>query len=143
MDKDAIKIIEEEVSLFIRRIVITEKRNGMLERSAYVLLRQLSVAGPVGVKSLSEQLKLDISTISRQAAALEQKEYIEKMPNPKDGRSYFYGITNLGIKELDDNKERRYDRLSEVLSDWSEEDKLTFGHLLKKYNQTIIEKDKP
>ncbi|GIN70577.1 putative HTH-type transcriptional regulator YxaD [Bacillus sp. J14TS2] len=143
MDKDAIKIIEEEVSLFIRRIVITEKRNDMLERSAYVLLRQLSVAGPAGVKSLSEQLKLDISTISRQAAALEQKEYIEKMPNPKDGRSYFYRITNLGIKELDDNKERRYDRLSEVLSDWSEEDKLTFGHLLKKYNQTIIEKDKP
>lgn len=142
MDKDAIKTIENEISIFIRRLVVSEKRNGMLERSAYILLRQLSVEGPAGVKSLSEQLELDISTISRQAAALEQKEYIDKTPNPKDGRSYFYKITDLGIKELDDNKKRRYNRLSEILTDWSEEDKQTFGHFLQKYNQTIVEKTK-
>ncbi|MCJ7841266.1 MarR family transcriptional regulator [Lederbergia sp. NSJ-179] len=142
MDKDAIKMIEKEISVFIRRIVITEKQNNLLERSAYVLLRQLSVEGPAGVKSLSEQLDLDISTVSRQAAALEQKKYIDKFPNPKDGRSYFYQITELGIKELEDNRQNRYDRLSEILTEWSDEEKQTFGLLLKKYNQTILEKTK-
>ncbi len=143
MDKDAIKLIENEISLFIRRIVISEKQNRMLERSAYVLLRQLSVEGPAGVKSLSEQLDLDISTVSRQAAALEQKKYIDKFPNPKDGRSYFYRITDSGIKELDDNRQRRYERLSDLLTEWTEDEKQTFGHLLKKYNQTVFEKTKP
>lgn len=140
MDKESLETIESEISVFIRRIVLSEKRDAKLERSAYVLLRQLSSLGPSGVKSLSESLHLDISTISRQAAALEQRQYIDKIPNPDDGRSYFYRITDSGKRELDESKQRRYDRLSELLKEWSPKEKQNFGHLLKKYNQSVGKK---
>ncbi|MEN1966711.1 MarR family transcriptional regulator [Lentibacillus sp. N15] len=137
MDKDSLKNIEHEVTVFVRRIVLSDKQHRRLERSAYVILRQLSIQGPAGVKSLAENLHLDISTISRQAAALEKRNYVEKIPNPEDGRSYFYRITEPGVHELDENKQRRYQKLEAALSDWSDEEKRTFADLLKKYNQTV------
>ncbi|WP_188454832.1 MarR family winged helix-turn-helix transcriptional regulator [Virgibacillus oceani] len=139
MNKESLETIEKEVSVFVRRIVISEKRNSRLERSAYILLRQLSTHGPAGVKTLAEQLHLDISTISRQAAALENKQYVDKVPNPHDGRAYFYRITELGNRELYEAKQRRYDRLANLLKDWSEEERESFGRLLEKYNRTVSE----
>ncbi|KHE67106.1 MarR family winged helix-turn-helix transcriptional regulator [Halobacillus sp. BBL2006] len=140
MSDESLDLIEQQVTDFIRRIVLTEKRHDSLDRSAYILLRQLSSYGPAGVKSLAEELHLDISTVSRQAAALVEKKYVEKIPNPEDGRAYFYQITAIGSQELEENKQRRFDRLARILEDWSEEDKEKFGHLLQKYNQTVNQK---
>ncbi|QHT48775.1 MarR family transcriptional regulator [Bacillus sp. SB49] len=137
MSDRSVEVIERQVTDFIRRIVLTEKQDDSLERSAYILLRQLTTYGPAGVKALSEDLHLDVSTISRQAAALVAKGYVEKIPNPNDGRAYFYRITKLGSEELEGNKQRRFERLSRVLSDWTDEEQETFGRLLKKYNETI------
>ncbi|MFQ3545731.1 MarR family transcriptional regulator [Halobacillus rhizosphaerae] len=140
MSEPTLELIEQQVTNFIRRIVMTEKRNDSLDRSAYILLHQLSTNGPTGVKTLAVELHLDISTVSRQAAALVDKSYVDKTPNPEDGRAYFYRITELGAKELAENKQRRFERLSEILQDWPEEERQTFGRLLQKYNQTVNEK---
>lgn len=140
MSKQSLEVIENEVTDFIRRIVMSEKRNGSLDRSAFIILRQLSTYGPAGVKSLAEELHLDISTVSRQAAALVEKNYVDKTPNPQDGRAYFYRITERGTTELDENKQRRFDRLACMLQGWSEEECETFGRLLRKYNHTVGEK---
>ncbi|QAS51482.1 MarR family winged helix-turn-helix transcriptional regulator [Halobacillus litoralis] len=137
MSDKSLELIEQQVTDFIRRIVLTEKHRDSLDRSAYILLRQLSSYGPAGVKALAADLHLDISTISRQAAALVEKNYVEKVPNPEDRRAYFYQITELGSKELEENKQRRYQRLAGVLEEWSEEEKEKFGLLLQKYNQTV------
>ncbi|MGP4062924.1 MarR family winged helix-turn-helix transcriptional regulator [Halobacillus sp. H74] len=137
MSDKSLELIEQQVTDFIRRIVLTEKHRDSLDRSAYILLRQLSSYGPAGVKALAADLHLDISTISRQAAALVEKSYVEKVPNPEDRRAYFYQITELGSKELEENKQRRYQRLAGVLEEWSEEEKEKFGLLLQKYNQTV------
>lgn len=139
MSKQSLEIIENEVTDFIRRIVMSEKRNGSLDRSAFIILRQLSTYGPSGVKSLADKLHLDISTVSRQAAALVETNYVDKTPNPHDGRAYFYRITELGTTELEENKQRRFDRLSTMLKEWSEEECETFGRLLQKYNHTVNE----
>lgn len=143
MSQPSLELIEKEITDFIRRIVISEKRNDQLERSAYIILRILSANGPSGVKSLAEALQLDISTISRQAAALEAKNYVQRIPNPQDKRAYFYQITTLGEEELDKNKQRRFERLGKILEDWSEEEQLAFGKLLQKYNQHVVERLKP
>ncbi|PWU69781.1 MarR family winged helix-turn-helix transcriptional regulator [Gracilibacillus dipsosauri] len=143
MSQPSLELIEKEITDFIRRIVISEKRNDQLERSAYIILRILSSNGPSGVKSLAEALQLDISTISRQAAALESKSYVQRIPNPQDKRAYFYQITTLGEEELDKNKQRRFERLGKILEDWSEEEQLAFGKLLQKYNQHVVERLKP
>ncbi|KAB8130725.1 MarR family transcriptional regulator [Gracilibacillus oryzae] len=142
MNNKSLELIEQELTDLIRRIVISEKRNDSLERSGYILLRLLLSHGPAGVKQLAEKLQLDISTISRQAAALEAKKYVERVPNPADKRSYYYTITDKGIKELEENKQRRFDRLERIMESWSEEEQYNFGKLLKKYNEHVKENPK-
>ncbi|SDY08565.1 MarR family winged helix-turn-helix transcriptional regulator [Salimicrobium album] len=136
MKEDSVELIERQITDFVRRIVMTEQREGRMERSAYILLRQLSTYGPAGVKALANHLQLDISTVSRQASSLVEKNYVEKLPNPDDKRSYFYKITELGSEELESNRRERFQRLNEMLEGWTEEEQETFGRLLKRYNNT-------
>lgn len=140
MNDDSLELIEQQVTDFIRRVVLTEKSHDALDRSAYILLRHLSTYGPSGVKQLAKDLHLDISTVSRQARVLVQRMYIEKVPHPEDKRAYFYKTTQLGLKELAENKIRRYNRLADILDDWNEEEKAVFGEMLQKYNQSVNEK---
>ncbi|WP_226579860.1 MarR family winged helix-turn-helix transcriptional regulator [Halobacillus litoralis] len=140
MSEQSLDLIEEQVTDFIRRIVLTEKKGDSLDRSGYILLRQLSTYGPAGVKALAEDLHLDISTVSRQAAVLVHKNYVEKIPNPEDRRAHNLQITPTGAQELEENKRQRFDRLAQILEDWTEEEKQTFGQLLEKYNETVNKK---
>ncbi|MFJ5621351.1 MarR family winged helix-turn-helix transcriptional regulator [Peribacillus loiseleuriae] len=142
MNENSLETIELEMAVLIRRItsITSDKRNGILDRSAYLLLHQLYVQGSSGVKALADEFQLDISTVSRQAAGLEQKGYVEKVPDPMDGRAYFYQITDLGIKVLVEYKQGRLDRITKLLNGWSDKDCERFGDLLRKFNQSIVGK---
>lgn len=99
--RQAIEVIENEVMDFIRRIITSERRNGRLDRSAFVILRQLSTHGPAGVKTLADQLHLDMSTVSRQAAALVEKGLCGQNAQPQGWQGLFlpnHGPWNKRIK---------------------------------------------
>ncbi|MEH7013146.1 MarR family transcriptional regulator [Neobacillus niacini] len=132
MNEHLLEIIELELAILIRRT--TTKKTGKLERSAYLLLHQINYHGAAGVKALAEEFDLDISTVSRQAAALEQKGYVNRVPDPVDGRAYTFQITDIGIKELLEEKQNRKARVGEVVKNWSDKEKQVFGELLKKFN---------
>ncbi|CAH0117682.1 hypothetical protein PAE9249_00142 [Paenibacillus sp. CECT 9249] len=138
MDEQSLKDIELELAILIRRItsISSEKRVGTLDRSAYLLLQQLSVHGSAGVKALADEFRLDISTVSRQAAALEQKGYVYKIPDPVDGRAFSFQITDLGAKELAEHRKARLARMKHLLKDWTDEECQRFGQLLSKFNQS-------
>ncbi|GJM80569.1 hypothetical protein HMSSN139_30650 [Paenibacillus sp. HMSSN-139] len=102
-----------------------------MDRSAYLLLHRIGVHGAIGVKSLADEFQLDISTVSRQAAALEQKGYVRRIPDPADRRAFFMEITELGAKEYADYKASRLARIRELLADWPEEETETFAVLLQ------------
>ncbi len=140
MDGKTFDTIEREIDSFVRRIVLSEKRNDKLDRSTYILLGLLHNRGPASVKGLADSLELDVSTVSRQAAGMEKKGLVNTMHNPADGRSYFYQITDQGSQALVENRNTRLERISEVLEDWSDEESVAFGKLLKKYNETVLEK---
>lgn len=60
-NQNPVELIEYELTTFIRRAVYldqSEKRTGNLERSSYLLLRQLDEFGPARVKELAESFKL-------------------------------------------------------------------------------------
>ncbi|WP_338452947.1 MarR family transcriptional regulator [Niallia oryzisoli] len=135
-EKDLEKI-ELELTILIRRstFLSSHKKFGNLDRSAYLLLRRLADLGPTGVKILADEFQLDISTISRQVAALEQKGFVDRIPDPTDGRAYTLQITELGTKVFTEHKQSRLERLIEVTNDWSDEDREAFGRLLNKFNQ--------
>nr|WP_042352892.1 MarR family transcriptional regulator [Bacillus massiliigorillae] len=139
MNSDPLETIEVEMALLVRKIsaltAISEK--GSLDRSAYLLLHQISIQNGVGVKTLAHELLLNVSTVSRQAAALEKKGLVIKVDDPNDGRAYFFELTEQGETELRNFKEIRLERIASLLSEWPDEDCETFGRLLKKLNHEI------
>ncbi|MEC0229914.1 MarR family winged helix-turn-helix transcriptional regulator [Paenibacillus alba] len=141
MKIDSLESIELEMAIFVRRLtsITADKKFGNIDRSAYLLLHQISTHGCAGVKTLAEIFQLDISTVSRQAASLEQKDYVYRIPDPLDRRAYTFQITDLGKQELEEYKQARSIRLKEVLKEWTEDERETFAQLLKKFNLTINE----
>ncbi|MFP5113260.1 MarR family winged helix-turn-helix transcriptional regulator [Bacillaceae bacterium C204] len=139
MDKYSLEMIELELAILIRRTTSNSinKKFGNLDRSAYLILRRIVEKGAVGVKVLAEEFQLDISTISRQAAALEHKGYLYRIPDPLDGRAYYLEITEQGTKELFDYKRARLERITELVEDWSDDDREQFAKLLKKFNRSF------
>lgn len=115
---------------------------GNLDRAAYLLLHQIAFNnGTAGVKALSDEFQLDISTVSRQAAALENKGYIIRVPDPVDGRAYTLQITELGGEILDENRQMRQEIMGKLLVNWSDEEGDSFGELLRKFNAAFLEED--
>ncbi|MEC2176221.1 MarR family winged helix-turn-helix transcriptional regulator, partial [Bacillus amyloliquefaciens] len=138
--QDPIELIEYELTTFIRRAVYldnSDRKIGNLERASYLLLRQLDEFGPARVKELAESFKLDISTLSRQAAALEAKELIQRLSDPSDGRVSLFTITKLGRQRLKADKKMRLDRYERMLDDWSGDEKEMFGRLLLRLNEAF------
>lgn len=140
MDEHSLDTIEIELAILIRRVslITTCNKFGNLDRSAYLLLHQITSHGSAGVKALADEFRLDISTVSRQAAALEQKGYVYRIPDPTDGRAYSLQITDLGTKEYKEHKRARLTKIADNLRNWSDEECEMFGRLLRKYNSSII-----
>lgn len=140
MNENWLETILSELAVLHRSLgaVANHKKPGTIERSAHLLLGQITAQGPAGVKALAEEFQLDISTVSRQAAALEKKGYVYRIPDPLDKRAYSLQITELGMKELMNHKQKRLADIRELLKDWSDEDCEAFGQLLKKFNQTLL-----
>jgi DNA-binding MarR family transcriptional regulator len=142
MEEHSLEDLELELAILYRRInsISSHNKLGPLDRSAYLLLHQIISQGSAGVKALADEFKLDISTVSRQAAALENKGCIYKIPNPKDGRAYSFQITELGIKEYTESKKARLFRVKEVVESWSPDEQYMFAQLLNKFNRSVLEK---
>ncbi|WP_040209654.1 MarR family winged helix-turn-helix transcriptional regulator [Neobacillus jeddahensis] len=140
MQEKSLETIELELAILIRRTtsVTTNKKIWNLDRSAYLLLRRIAMKGAVGVKVLAEEFQLDISTVSRQAAVLEQKGYLFKIPDPVDGRAYSFQITEVGTKELNEHMQSRLERIAGLIQDWPDDECEVFGELLKKFNQALL-----
>ncbi|MBI0576938.1 MarR family transcriptional regulator [Neobacillus cucumis] len=136
MGDHSVETIDLELAILIRRVTSANRKIGHLDRSAYLLLHRIIAKGPAGAKVLADEFQLDISTVSRQTAALEQKGYVYRIPDPLDGRAYTLQITELGKKEFFEHQEARIERISEVLEEWSDEERELFGQLLRKYNRS-------
>ncbi|MGO4537843.1 MarR family winged helix-turn-helix transcriptional regulator [Paenibacillus sp. 2TAB19] len=139
MNDDSLATIELELAFLVRLITsrTSNKGVGNLDRSAYLLLHEISVEGSAGVKALGDALLLDISTASRQAAALEQKGYAVKVPDEQDGRAYFYQITELGAQAISEYKQSRQASIARLLDEWPEEERQLLGEMLHKFNHVL------
>lgn len=135
MDDQALDMIEVELAILYRRI--SNRKHGDLDRSAYLLLHQINVHGAAGVKALADEFQLDVSTVSRQTAALERKEYVFRIPDPVDRRAYSLQITELGKQVLMESKNSRKERIGTLIRDWPMEDKAKFAELLTRLNRTF------
>lgn len=89
-----------------------------LDRSGYVLLARLADE-PCRVGELAEHLWLDVSTVSRQVQALEERGLARRKPHPTDRRGSIVVIAAQGRAVIEGHRRARREMFAELLSDVS------------------------
>jgi DNA-binding MarR family transcriptional regulator len=137
--------IEREVAVLVRLAELAradKQASDRLVRSAYLLLTALDETGPMTTAALGANMGVDVSTVSRQVAPLEEQGLVSRVPNPADGRSTTIAITPLGASRLLAARAERYRIYSELLSGWSEEDRDRLASYLHRLNAAIADREK-
>lgn len=141
-ENETIGVIDREITFLVRLAESARRKSGTLERSAYLLLGELDARGSLGIGALAETFRMDISTASRQVAALAEKGLVERSADPNDARVCLLEITPLGRAQLHATRQAWYVEYAAFLADWSEGDRRQFGHLLTRFNQAIVRRGK-
>ncbi|MCL6517865.1 MAG: MarR family transcriptional regulator [Alicyclobacillus sp.] len=132
--------IEQSLALLIRRAEAArtvDPRASIVDRSAYLLMSRLDTAGPMSIGALAQVFVLDISTVSRQVAALEAKGFVRRESDPRDARVSLLHLTPSGRERLEAARAGRYAMYRDLLRDWPQEDVAHFAALLLKFNDTV------
>lgn len=103
--------------------VPSSRPGGLVLTSAYFpVLRTLAATGEVRVGDLAEQLRTDVSVVSRQLSALEVEGYVMRRPEPSDRRVVLVSLTDVGHGALRQMDERRFNVIRTALVAWTESD---------------------
>ncbi|MFC8823849.1 MarR family winged helix-turn-helix transcriptional regulator [Streptomyces sp. NPDC057137] len=133
--------IEYEQMLLSRHTFLNQKggrrKDGVLERSAYILLSRIRLQGPMSIGELSDAFGLDASTLNRQTAAAMRAGLVKRIPDPEGGMARKFRITDEGARVLDEEREGIVQSLDRVMSEWPEEDIAAFAAYLKRFNTDI------
>jgi DNA-binding MarR family transcriptional regulator len=108
-----------------------------LDRPALMLLFGAVEHGPVRPSALADSLHLDLSTVSRQVAGLENSGWVARERDPDDRRAFLVRATDEGRRVLSANLAARRALLKDLLTDWSEGERLEFARLLGLLNKTL------
>ncbi|WP_436735738.1 MarR family winged helix-turn-helix transcriptional regulator [Streptomyces sp. BBFR102] len=137
----ATREVEYEQMLLSRHFSLHQRggrrRDGALERSAYILLSRLEVQGPMSIGELSDAFGLDASTVNRQTAAVLRTGMAERIPDPEGGMARKFRMTEAGARTLREEREGIVASLERVMADWPEEDVAAFADYLRRFNTGI------
>ncbi|MFD3485668.1 MULTISPECIES: MarR family winged helix-turn-helix transcriptional regulator [unclassified Streptomyces] len=133
--------VEYEQMLLSRHTFLHQKggrrKDGVLERSAYILLSRIRLQGPMSIGELSDAFGLDASTLNRQTAAAMRAGFVKRIPDPDGGMARKFRITDDGVRVLDEEREGIVQSLNRVMAEWPEEDIAAFAAYLKRFNTDI------
>ncbi|WP_416562376.1 MarR family transcriptional regulator [Nocardia testacea] len=82
---------------------------------------------PIRLSTLAERESVSAPTISRIVAVLEGHGYVERTPDPDDGRARLLNPTPAGIALIADARTRRAQVLAEAVDSLAPDDRLTVG----------------
>ncbi|WP_049572655.1 MarR family winged helix-turn-helix transcriptional regulator [Nonomuraea sp. SBT364] len=108
-----------------------------LDRSAYILLSRIRVAGMMSIGQLSEAFGLDVSTLNRHTSALLRDGLAERIPDPEGGIARKFRLTEVGERYLDDERARNIRGLEKVLAGWTAEEVAEFAAYLRRFNTDV------
>ena len=108
-----------------------------LEAAAFGLLITLVRGGPRRQGELAETCMLDPSTVSRHVAQLARAGYVERRPDPGDGRAVQLVASGEGERVAHEIAHRRLAVISEALTDWAPDDLTRLVVLLRRLNDDL------
>ncbi|WP_165035280.1 MarR family winged helix-turn-helix transcriptional regulator [Candidatus Protofrankia californiensis] len=146
LDDRLIKI-EHELSVLSRRaerfrMAIADESGTVLDRSAYLLLSHIHEHGAVRLTTLGAVFALDISTVSRQVAALATAGLVERTTDPSDRRATLVKLSARGQQRYLATRSARVKTINSLVQTWAQEERNVFGALLGRLNAAIAEHDR-
>jgi len=121
----------EQLSSSLVRLVRTAKQLGHrvsadlygdLPSYGWALLVPLEEHGPQRCSALAVHAGVDVSVASRQVAALEHAGYVDRQPDPVDGRASLISLSPGGVAALARTRDVRSQWTLAALDDWTEEE---------------------
>ncbi|MFE3293081.1 MarR family winged helix-turn-helix transcriptional regulator [Rhodococcus sp. NPDC059234] len=105
-----------------RRVSARSQHLGMLPPPLGALLGHVECSQGHRPSALAEELRVTQSALSRQVSHAESLGYVQRMPDPVDGRATLLSLTESGAEALRIHREAQLDRLRTAIADWSEEE---------------------
>jgi DNA-binding MarR family transcriptional regulator len=130
----------------LHRVIRATKRtvhDDPVDRAAIIILSSLRENSAVRLSDLANDLLLDISTVSRQARALEDRGLVTRSDDLDDRRAMRLELTAAGRKVLDAAWTRRNRWLAGSLGDWAPEDRVALVAMLTRFADSLSAEPAP
>lgn len=89
------------------------------------------------VSDLADLLRLDLSSVSRQVAALEREGWVERERDPADSRAQLLRVSDAGREVVQRVRADRAALLHELLPDWTDAQLRSFADLLRRFSADV------
>jgi DNA-binding MarR family transcriptional regulator len=99
-------------------------------RAGLSLLMAVRRHGELCIGDLCGLLEVGPSVVSRHVADLEERGWVERVPNPRDGRSWYLRVTPEGERAVEESLTRAGHQLAVTLNDWTDEEIAELSGLL-------------
>jgi DNA-binding MarR family transcriptional regulator len=104
-----------------------------VESAAHLLLSAVESEGPMRASALAASVHSDLSTVSRQVAALVGRGLLERRADQRDGRACVLAVTDVGRTAIAEHERARQSFFDEVLAGWSADELRQFGRQLERF----------
>jgi DNA-binding MarR family transcriptional regulator len=104
-----------------------------VDSATQILLRTAAAEGPLRASALAACVQSDLSTVSRQVAALVGRGLLERRADPVDGRASLLVVTAAGQAVIAEHEKARAAFFAEVVSDWTAEECSRFARQLERF----------
>jgi DNA-binding MarR family transcriptional regulator len=104
-----------------------------VDSATQMVLRTAASEGPMRASALAAGVQSDLSTVSRQVAALVTRGLLERRADPMDGRASLLVVTEAGQAMLATHERARVAFFEQVLDGWTAEEQDQFARLLERF----------
>jgi DNA-binding MarR family transcriptional regulator len=104
-----------------------------VESATHLLLHTVESEGPMRASTLAASVHADLSTVSRQVAALVARGLLERRADQRDGRACVLAVTDAGRAAIAEHERGRQAFFDEVLTGWSADELRQFGQQMERF----------
>ncbi|MFG1921035.1 MarR family winged helix-turn-helix transcriptional regulator [Cryptosporangium sp. NPDC048952] len=119
--------------------VVPAVGNNVGAAGAIPMLGILAAEGEQRASDLAERLRVDLSVISRQVAALIEAGLVARATDPTDRRVHRLAITDAGLATLRAHRTQMVELISRGLDDWSDDDVVRFAAGLRRFADSVAD----
>lgn len=104
-----------------------------VESATQLLLHTVQAHGPMRSSALAASVQADLSTVSRQVAALVSRGLLERQADQLDGRASLLAVTGAGRTAIAEHEQVRQAFFDEVLAGWSTAELRQFAQHMERF----------